>query len=207
MAIDAQGYFQCLKSYLDMNYYSIRENIRNELILKEKIFIEGRKQKTITIKLKVEGEAFGFKLDKLNDTPKHPQRGKHLPLFHFLNNEGKPWSRRCDFVVFHLYKKRIKVYLLEFKYKSLPVDSIISQLKASQDWCRSLHSIIKIYTEKRKRMNVTKFVLSYCEDPSKYLDADNKYLTREPSIRHYHYEEVNGISLHELENLTVESIG
>lgn len=206
MALDAQGYFQCLKSYLDMDYYAISTNIRDELILNEVIFTPDGEKK-ITIQMHVDGEAFAFKLDKLNNNKGHPQKGKHLSLFHFLNNEGKPWSRRCDFVIFHLYKKRIKVYLLEFKYKSLPVDSVISQLKASEDWCRSLYSIINIYTGKKKRMNLTKFVLSYCEDPSKYLDADNKYLTREPSIRHYHYDEVNKMSLHELEHLTVESIG
>jgi hypothetical protein len=120
MALDAQGYFQCLKSYLDLDYYATATNMHDELCLVEKIYTpDGEKE--ISLKLKVEGDAFAFKLDMLNEQKGHPQKGKHLPLFHFLNNEGKPWSRRCDFVIFHLYKKRIKIYCLEFKYKSYGV--------------------------------------------------------------------------------------
>lgn len=206
MALDAQGYFQYLKSYLNMDYYATDKNIHNELKLIEKIYTpDGDKE--ISILFKVEGDAFAFKLDKLNDQKGHPQKGKHLELFHFLNNEGKPWSRRCDFVIFHLHQNRVKLYCLEFKYKSLPVEGIISQLKSSENWCRSLCSIINIYSGKRKRLNLTKYVLSYCEHPKKYLDAAEKYLTRDPSIRHYHYDDINGIALHSLENSTVEAIG
>ena len=87
------------------------------------------------------------------------------------------------------------------------MDGIISQLKSSEDWCKSLYSIINIYTGKRKRINLTKYVLSYCDDPSKYLEAEEKYLTRDPSIRHYHYDEVDKMNLHDLEHATVENIG
>ena len=206
MALEAKGYFQYLKSYLNLDYYARSTNMHNELKLVEKIFTpDGEKE--ISILFKVVGDAFAFKLDKVNDKTGHPQKGKHLALFHFLNNEGKPWSRRCDFVIFHLHQNRIKVYCLEFKYKSLPVDGIISQLKSSEDWCRSLSSVINIYTGKRKRLNVTKYVLSYCENPEKYLDAEEKYLTRDPSIRHYHYDDVDGIELHNLEHVTIEAIG
>ena len=189
-----------------MDYYAIDTNMHNELKLVEKIYTpDGDKE--ISITLNIEGDAFAFKLDKLNDQKGHPRKGRHLELFHFLNNEGKPWSRRCDFVIFHLHKNRIKVYCLEYKYKSLPVDGIISQLQSSEDWCKSLYSIINIYTGKRKRLNLTKYVLSYTENPEKYLDADNKYLTRDPSIRHYHYDDVDGMKLDELEHATVETIG
>ncbi|MES9999167.1 MAG: hypothetical protein ABW125_07175 [Candidatus Thiodiazotropha lotti] len=206
MAVDATGYFQHLKSYLNMDYYAIDKNIHNELHLNEKIYTPDG-EKTISITLHINGDAFAFKLDKLNEQKGHPQKGKHLELFHFLNNEGKPWSRRCDFVIFHLYKRRIYIYCLEYKYKSLPVDSVISQLNSSVDWCRSLYSIINIYTGKRKRLNVTKYVFSYCESSNKYLDGENKYLTRDPSVRHYHYDDVNGIKLNELEHSVPESIG
>lgn len=206
MALDAKGYFQYLRSYLNMDYYAIDVNMHNELKLVEKIYTpDGDKE--ISLLFKVEGDAFAFKLDKLNDQKGHSQKGKHLELFHFLNNEGKPWSRRCDFVIFHLYQNKIKVYCLEYKYKSLPVDGIISQLKSSEDWCRSLCSVINIYTGKRKRLNLTKYVLSYYEKAERHLDADNKYLTRDPSIRHYHYGDVDGMNLHDLEHNTVEAIG
>ena len=166
MALDAQGFYNCLYSYLNMKYYSIQTNMHNKLKLREKISIpDGYTE--INICFSIEGKAFAFKLDKLNDEKGHPRKGQHLELFHFLDNEGKPWSRRCDFVIFHLYQNRIKVYCLEFKYKSLPIDGIISQLKASEDWCKSLCAIIRIYTGKRKRLNLTKYVLSYCDDPRK----------------------------------------
>ncbi|NVK56638.1 MAG: hypothetical protein HWE26_13585 [Alteromonadaceae bacterium] len=200
MALDAQGYFQYLRSYLNMEYYAVETNIHQELLLKEKIYIpEG--EKNIEVKLFVDGDAFAIKLDK------EKSRGQHHPLFHFLDNEGKPWSKRCDFIIFHLHKRKIKVYCLEFKYKSLPVDSIIAQLKSSEDWCRSLWSIINIYTAKKKRLNLTKYVLSFHENPERYLDDNNKYLTRDPSIRHYLYTELDGTNLHELEHVMVESIG
>lgn len=200
MALDAQGYFQHLKSYLNMDYYATQMNMHNELHLKEKIYIP-KGSKLIKISFKVEGEAFAIKLDK------EERKGHHLPLFHFLDNEGKPWSRRCDFVIFHLHKKKINVYCLEFKYNTLKVDSVMAQLKSSEAWCRALSATINIYTGKRKRLNLTKYALSYCEDPSSYLDADNKYLVKEPSIRHYHYKDIDGLSLNELENAAIESIG
>lgn len=206
MPLNAQGYFNCLKSFLNMEYYSTQTNMHNVLNLKERISIpEGYKD--IEISFNVDGEAFAFKLDKKNDQKGHPRKGEHLELFHFLNNEGKPWSRRCDFVIFHLLHNRIYVYCLEFKYKSLPIDGVISQLKSSEDWCRSLYSVINIYTGIRKRLNLTKYVFSYHESPEKYLDADNKYLTRDPSIRHYHYSDVNETNLHDLEHTIIEVIG
>ncbi|KHE91796.1 MAG: hypothetical protein K8F52_08070 [Candidatus Scalindua rubra] len=71
MALDAQGYFQCLKSYLNLAYYAISTNMHNELKLIEKIFTPDG-DKIITITLNVERDAFAFKLDKLNDQKGHP---------------------------------------------------------------------------------------------------------------------------------------
>ena len=103
MALDAQGFYNCLYSYLNMKYYSIQTNRHNKLKLREKISIpDGYTE--INICFSIEGKAFAFKLDKLNDEKGHPRKGQHLELFHFLDNEGKPWSRRCDFVIFHLYQ-------------------------------------------------------------------------------------------------------
>jgi len=66
MALDAKGYFQHLKSYLNMDYYAIEKNMHNKLKLVEKIHTpDGDKE--IKIILNVEGEAFAFKLDKPND--------------------------------------------------------------------------------------------------------------------------------------------
>ncbi len=202
MALDAKGYYQHLKSYLNLDYYATFPNMHGELKLKEKIFTNDG-DVTIEIMFQVNGKAFAIKLDKEH------KKGSHLPLFHFLNDQGKPWSRRCDYIVFHLHKRKIKVHCFEFKYKSLPVDNIVAQLKSSEHWCKSLYSTINIYTGQKKRLNLTKYALTYCDEAEAavYLCEDNKYLAKDPSIRHYHYDEIDGIALHDLDHETVETIG
>ena len=208
--MDAKGYFQHLKSYLNLDYYATLPNMHGELKLKEKIFTDDG-EKNIEVKLLVDGEAFAIKLDKepVKVKKNNDQRGNHLPLFHFLDDQGKPWSRRCDFIVFHLYKNKLKVYCFEFKYKSLPADSVVAQLKSSENWCKSLYSIINIYTSQKKRFKLTKYALTYCDEAKAavYLDENNKYLAKDPSIRHYHYDEIDGMALHDLEHEAVETIG
>ena len=101
MALNARGFFDHLRSYLNMGHYAT-EGRDGKLLLKEKIFTETKKQE-IKVHLIFSGEAFAIKLDKLN------QRGNHDPLFHFLDDTGKPWSKRCDFVVFQLYRNRVNI--------------------------------------------------------------------------------------------------
>jgi hypothetical protein len=55
-------------------------------------------------------------------------------------------------------------------------------------------------------MNVTKFVLSEHPDPSVYLDEDDKYLQRDHTIRHYHYQDLADMSLADLENTNIEEV-
>lgn len=80
-------------------------------------------------------------------------------LFHFLDDTAKPWSKRCDFVVFNLRKSKLHVYCLEFKSESIPHD-VPDQLKASVDWLKALHATINAYTTKRSTIHATKYVLS-----------------------------------------------
>ena len=102
------------------------------------------------------------------------RRGAKLePLFHFLNDNAKPWSKRCDFVVFHRVKERINVHCFEFKSATFP-DALVDQLEASEAWCRALHSTIKHYTGDGKRLYLTKFVLSAIPNPAPYLDAASR---------------------------------
>jgi len=204
-ALDAKGYFQHLKSYLNTDYYALQPNMHGVLKLKEKVFTKDGEQE-IEVPLQVEGEAFAIKLDTKvslkNGKSKMDKKSDHQPLFHFLDDQGKPWSKRCDFIIFHLYKKKVKIYCFEFKYKSLPADSVVAQLTASELWCKALQSTIQIYTTHKKPLKMTKFALTFCDTDkvSVYLDDENKYLTKDPTIRHYHYDEIKGMALHELDH-------
>jgi len=194
-----------------MDYYSIPTNMHGVLNLKESIYTNEGEQ-DIELEFLVDGEAFAIKLDTdmnlKNNSKKSSSKKEYHPLFHFLNDQGQPWSRRCDFVIFHLFKNRLKVYCFEFKYKSLPTDSVVSQLKSSEFWCKSLHSTIKIYTNHKKMLKLSKFALTYCDEQkvATYLDQDNKYLAKDPSIRHYHYDQIDGMELHKLDHESEISI-
>ena len=194
-----------------MDYYAVQQQEANRIVLQERNFTEAGKT-TLKVPLEFNGDAFAIKLDKASDTKNHGakkkkgDKGEHQPLFHFLDNNGKPWSKRCDFVIFHLNRK-INVYCIEFKYKTLPVESVMAQLEASSSWCKSLGSTIKNYTGKYRRISLTKYVLSMHSDPSDYLDRAGKYLKRDHSIRHYDYGEISGMKLESLDNTSIEYIG
>jgi hypothetical protein len=91
------------------------------------------------------------------------------------------------------------------KSATLP-DSLVDQLEASEAWCRALHSTIAHYTGDGKRLYLTKFVLSCHPNPAPYLDAAGKYLQRDHCIRHYLYQDVDGLALDALDNTNVEVI-
>lgn len=199
MALNAQGYFNCLKSYLNTSHYGEPQAKADEILLKEKVFGQsGSKPIEYKVSLQTTGEVLVIKLDT-------KKNGSTQPLFHFLDDNAKPWSKRCDFVVFNLRKTKLHVYCLEFKSESIPHD-VQDQLKASVDWVKALQATLDAYTSKRSKMNVTKYVLSNHPDPSPYLDADGKYLLRDHTIRHYRYADVNGMALTDLENSNIEVI-
>jgi hypothetical protein len=203
VALDAVGYFHHLKSYFNLGYYAVPIPNPGEVVLKEKIDVGKRDKKEFIVRLEYVGEAFAIKLDK------EVRRGHHEPLFHFLDNQGKPWSKRCDFVIFQLHNRQIKAYCLEFKNQSVDAESVVAQLTASERWCRALNSTIEIYTGHKRKIKLTKYLVTDC-DPAKastYLDAANEYLSRDPSIRHYCYSEIDGMSLGDLEHAIVETVG
>jgi len=200
MALNAQGYFNALRSYLNTRHYAVTEVDDERIVLKDKIYPPGSKTPvTQKVRLAVPGEAIVINLDKKNS------RGNSDPLFHFLDDSAKPWSKRCDYVIFHRRRERLSAFCIEFKSASLP-DSLVDQLEASESWCRALHSIIKHYTGKARKVHLTKYVLSCHPNPAAYLDAAGKYLQRDHSIRHYHYQGIDGLSLDALENTNVETI-
>lgn len=203
MPTNAQGYFNSLRSYLNTGHYEVTETDAGRLVMKEKIYPPGSQTQVVQkVRLEVPGEALVINLD----AKKSRNSNQSHPLFHFLDDNAKPWSKRCDFVIFHRHRERLSAICFEFKSATLP-DSLVDQLKASEAWCRSLHSTIKHYTGRAKRLNVTKFVLSCHPNPAPYLDPEGKYLQRDHSIRHYHYSDIDGLSLADLENTNIETIG
>ena len=62
------------------------------------------------------------------------------------------------------------------------------------------------YTGDAKRLHLTKFVLSCHPNPAQYLDPAGKYLQRDHSIRHYLYQDIDGLSLDALDNTNIETI-
>lgn len=200
MALNVQGYFNCLKSYLNTNHYGETQDNATEVILKEKGFVEqGSKPIEYKVSLKTTGDILVIKLDAKNE------KGSSLPLFHFLDDNAKPWSKRCDFVVFNLRNKKLYVYCIEFKSESIPHD-VPDQLKASVDWLKALHATIKAYTNKHSTIHATKYVLSNHPDPTQYLDNEGKYLKRDHTIRHYLYSDIKDMGLSDLENSNIEVI-
>jgi hypothetical protein len=202
MPLNAQGYFNALRSYLNTEDYEVTETDGGRILLREKGFVAGSaKPIEHRVRLAITGEALVINLDK-----KTSHRGNQsLPLFHFLNDNAKPWSKRCDFVVFHRVRERINVHCFEFKSTTLP-DSLVDQLQAGEAWCRALRSTIKHYTGDAKPLHLTKFVLSSHPNPAVYLDSAGKYLQRDHCIRHYLYKDIDGLSLSALDNTNVETI-
>ncbi len=140
------------------------------------------------------------KLDSKN------KKGSTLPLFHFLDDNAKPWSKRCGLVVFNLRNNNLHVYCLKFKSGSIPPHDVPDQLKVSVDWHNALHATLNAYTTKRSAIHATKYVLSNHPNPTPYLDADGKYSQRNHTIRHCRYANPDGIALADLEKSNIEVI-
>jgi hypothetical protein len=210
MPLNAQGYFNALRSYLNTEHYEVRDIEGDQIVMSEKIFVANQtKPVEYKVRLKVTGEALVINLDtkrSQNGKQKGSRSGNQSPpLFHFLDDNAKPWSKRCDFVVFHRVKERINVHCFEFKSATFP-DALVDQLEASEAWCRALRSTIKHYTGDAKPLRLTKFVLSTHPNPAPYLDAAGKYLQRDHSIRHYLYKDIDGLALDALDNTNVDTI-
>ncbi|MEG9430793.1 hypothetical protein [Terriglobus sp. ADX1] len=195
MSLDASSYFDHLRAYLSDDYI-VDEGASGTISLTEKYFREGSTRKvTRKLALPFEGKAFAIKLD-----------GPKERLFHFLDDNGRPWSKRCDFVVFQCYQRAINAYLFEFKTKSLDPSSIIEQLKSGVHWCASLKKVVSQYTGDDRGIRIRKFVLTENENPGAYLDQAGRYLARDPSIRHYHYDQIAKLTLDTLDNDSVRTV-
>jgi hypothetical protein len=203
MSLDAVTYFQHLKAYVN-NKYIVHDGAGGQVILTEKYFPEGAtRARTRRIALGLSGLGLAFKLDL--DQVELQRKKSKPPLFHFLDDTAKPWSKRCDFIVFRTEERAFVADCIEFKSKSLTAEKIVPQLRAGVCWCKCLKRTIENYTGDSRRIRIRKFVFGTNDSPEAYIDA-NSQLNADPSIRYYHFDEVNGQKLAELQNTSVLEI-
>lgn len=203
MTLAASTYFEHLKAYVN-NRYVMHDGLGGEVILKEKYFPPtGTRAKTRKIQLLLPGPGLAFKLD--HDQVELQRKKSKPPLFHFLDDTAKPWSKRCDFVIFYVRGQRFCADCIEFKSKSLTAEKIVPQLKAGACWVHSLKRTIEHYTGDKRKIHLRKFVFAENDNPDAYLEP-NRQLRADPSIRYYHFDEVHGQALAELQNTSVQEI-
>jgi hypothetical protein len=203
MSLDAATYFRHLKAYVN-DRYVVHDGEGGQIVLAEKYFAEGSaRARTRKIALGLSGLGLAFKLD--HDQVELQRRKGKPALFHFLDDNAKPWSKRCDFVIFRTEGRSFIADCIEFKSKSLTAEKIVPQLRAGVCWCKSLKRTIEYYTGDERRIRVRKFVFGTNDNPGAYLTADGQ-MNADPSIRYYHFDEVNGRLLSELENSSVVEI-
>ena len=203
MTLDAPTYFGHLKAYMN-DHYVVHDGTGGEVVLQERYFSAiGTRAKTRRIRLLLAGPGLAFKLDL--DQVESQRKKSKPPLFHFLDDTAKPWSRRCDFVIFYVNGRAFHADCIEFKSKSLTADKIVPQLKAGTSWVSTLKQTIEHYTGYKRRIRLRKFVFAENENPGPYIDV-NRQLNADPSIRYYHFDEVQGRLLTDLENASVQEI-
>lgn len=203
MSLDAATYFQHLKAYVNSKYI-VHNGDGGQVILTERYFPEGEtRARTRRIILGLSGLGLAFKLD--HDQVELQRKKSKPPLFHFLDDTAKPWSKRCDFVIFRTEERAFVADCIEFKSKSLTAEKIVPQLRAGVCWCKSLKRTIENYTGDSRRIRVRKFVFGSNDSPEAYIDA-NGQLNADPSIRYYHFDDANGRQLAELQNTSVLEI-
>jgi hypothetical protein len=203
MSLDAATYFQHLKAYVNSSYI-VHDGEGGQVVLTEKYFPEGAtRARRRRITLGLSGLGLTFKLDH-DQVELHRKKAKPA-LFHFLDDNAKPWSKRCDFVIFRTEGRAFVADCIEFKSKSLTAEKIVPQLRAGVCWCKSLKQTIEYYSGDSRRIRLRKFVFGTNDSPGAYINADGQ-LNADPSVRYYHFDEVNGRSLAELKNNSVMEI-
>jgi hypothetical protein len=213
MTLAATSYFEHLKAYVNSDYVA-HDGTDGKVVLSEKYFRpQDEKPQTRKVELLLPGSGLAFKLDnddvdelldETKDKQKKNKRNKPA-LFHFLDDNAKPWSKRCDFVIFYVSGRRFHADCIEFKSKSLTADKIVPQLRAGVNWVKTLKRTIENYTGDARKICVRKFVFADNDNPEAYLDA-NRQLNADPSVRYYHFDEVNGQFLTDLINSSQQEI-
>lgn len=203
MTLTASAYFEHLKAYVNSDYV-MHDGSDGKVVLTEKYFRpEDTKPQKRNIELLLPGAGMVFKLD--HDGFETAKKKSKPALFHFLDDTAKPWSKRCDFVIFYVRNQRFCADCIEFKSNSLATDKIVPQLRAGMCWVHSLKRTIEHYTGDKRKIHLRKFVFAENDNPDAYLEA-NRQLRADPSIRYYHFDEVHGESLADLRNTSVQEI-
>ena len=198
MTLDAKTYFSHLRAYLNDDYVTYYDT-DGEVVLKEKYYSQtSEKQKIRRLRLLIPGPGLVFKLD-FDKTKTKP------PLFHFLDNNAKPWSKRCDFVIFYVNRRMLFADCIEFKSGSIAGNTVKEQLEAGTHWVMSLKRTIEYYTEDKRRIRMRKFLFGHMADANAYLNSDQQ-LNADPSIRYYHFDDVQGKHLDHLQNASCKEI-
>lgn len=204
MTLDAPTYLVHLRAYVN-DRYVIHDGTGGEVVLREKYFPPppAIRAKTREIRLLLPGPGLAFKLD--HDQFQLRRKKTKPPLFHFLDDNAKPWSKRCDFVIFYVNRKSFYADCIEFKSGSIAGSAVREQLRAGACWIKSLKKTIEHYTEDTRKVRVRKFLFGDKENPDAYLDP-NRQLNADPSIRYYHFDEVQEQPLATLQNTSVQEI-
>ena len=163
MTLAASTYFEHLKAYVNGDYI-VHDGAGGRVLLTEKYFRpDDAKPQTRRIELLLSGAGMAFKLDQ--DDLEIAKKSSKPPLFHFLDDNAKPWAKRCDFVVFHVNGRTFHADCIEFKSKSLTADKIVPQLAAGVSWVRSLKRTIEHYTRYSRAIRLRKFVFAENDNP------------------------------------------
>lgn len=203
MMLDAPTYLGHLRAYVNDDYV-VHNGFGGRVILTEDYFLPDEvKARKREIELILPGAGLAFKLDQ--DQFQLSKKKVKPPLFHFLDDNAKPWSKRCDFVVFYVYRKAFCADCIEFKSGSISGSAVREQLRAGASWVKSLKKTIEHYTEDTRKIRVRKFLFGDKQDADAYLDP-NRQLNADPSIRYYHFNEVQGQCLTTLQNVSVQKV-
>ena len=108
-------------------------------------------------------------------------------------------------MIFYVNGRAFHADCIESKSKSLSADKIVPQLRAGTSWVHTLKRTIGYYTGDKRRIRLRKFVFAENENSGLYIDG-NRQLNADPSIRYYHFDEVQGRPLADLQNTTVQEI-
>ena len=114
MTLDAPTYFGHLRAYVN-DHYVMHDGDGGEVVLQEKYFPPPptTQAETRKVRLLLPGPGLAFKLD--HDEFQLRNKRSKPPLFHFLDDNAKPWSKRCDFVIFYVNRKAFCADCIEFK--------------------------------------------------------------------------------------------
>ena len=152
MTLDALTYFGHLRAYVN-DHYVMHAGDGGEVELREKYFPPppATRAETRKLRLLLPGPGLAFKLDYDQYQPR--ERKSKPPLFHFLDDNAKPWSKRCDFVIFYVNRKAFCADCIEFKSGSIAASTVREQLRAGASWVRSLKKIILIPTQAKRNLS------------------------------------------------------